>query len=173
MDLYFILKHHHLADKRMNEFMLLQGKHLTPYRIDTAQRLFRLWSGQNFGKVFIANPSQHRRGTQQPPHLGKQYLFQMLRRNPMHWTRGICSAIIFLTDIINIFPAVFLDRLGKKHRSIAVAAINQSGKGFYGCGMEQMNANYLYIYDDGAWHVYGIARPSEWIGLEVTKNMED
>ena len=41
------------------------------------------------------------------------------------------------------------------------------------CGMGQMNANYLYIYDDGAWHVYGIARTSEWIGLEVTKNMED
>ena len=39
--------------------------------------------------------------------------------------------------------------------------------------MGQMNANYLYIYDDGAWHVYGIARTSEWIGLEVTKNMEE
>ena len=22
------------------------------------------------------------------------------------------------------------------------------------CGMGQMNANYLYIYDDGAWHSY-------------------
>ena len=41
------------------------------------------------------------------------------------------------------------------------------------CGMGQMNANYLYIFDDGAWHVYGIDRTSEWIGLEVTKNMED
>ena len=41
------------------------------------------------------------------------------------------------------------------------------------CGMGQMNANYLYIFDDGAWHVYGIARTSEWIGLEVTKDMED
>lgn len=40
MDLYFILKYHHLAYKRMNEFMLFQRKHLTPYRIDTAQRLF-------------------------------------------------------------------------------------------------------------------------------------
>ena len=41
------------------------------------------------------------------------------------------------------------------------------------CGMGQMNANYLYIFDDGVWHVYGIDRTSEWIGLEVTKNMED
>ena len=41
------------------------------------------------------------------------------------------------------------------------------------CGMGQMSANYLYIFDDGAWHVYGLDRTSEWIGLEVTKNMED
>jgi hypothetical protein len=41
------------------------------------------------------------------------------------------------------------------------------------CGMEQMSANYLYIFDDGAWHVYGLDRTSEWIGLEVTKNMEE
>ena len=41
------------------------------------------------------------------------------------------------------------------------------------CGMRQMNANYLYIFDDGVWHVYGLDRTSEWIGLEVTKSMED
>ena len=113
MDLYFILKHHHLAYKRMNEFMLSQRKHLTPYRIDTAQRLFRLRSGQNSGKVFIANPSQYRRCTEQTPYLGKQYLFQMLRRNTMHRTGGIGSALIFLVDIVNIFSAVFLDCLGR------------------------------------------------------------
>ena len=50
----------------------------------------------------------------------------------MHRTRGIRSAVIFLADIVNIFSAVFLDRLGKKHRSIAVTTINQSGKGLNG-----------------------------------------
>ena len=41
------------------------------------------------------------------------------------------------------------------------------------CGMGQMNANYLYIFDDGVWHVYGLYNTSEWVGLDVIKNMED
>ena len=41
------------------------------------------------------------------------------------------------------------------------------------CGMGQMSANYLYIFNDGAWHVYGLDRTSGWIRLEVTKNMEE
>ena len=48
-----------------------------------------------------------------------------------------------------------------------------SVKDYQYCGMGQMSANYLYIFDDGVLHVYGLDRTSEWIGLEVTKNMEE
>ena len=41
------------------------------------------------------------------------------------------------------------------------------------CGMGQMSANYLYIFDDGVWHVYGLYSTAEWVGLEVTIKKED
>ena len=37
-----------------------------------------------------------------------------------------------VTDIVNIFSAVFLDRFGSEHRSITVSAIDQTCKWFYG-----------------------------------------
>ena len=112
--------------------MLLQGKHLIPYTVNTVQRLFRLQCSQYSGKLLIANQSQYRRSAKQPPNLGKQYIFQMLCRDTMHRTLSIGSALIFLADIVNIFSAIFLDCFGSEHRSITVAAIDQTCKWFYG-----------------------------------------
>ena len=36
----------------------------------------------------------------------------------------------------------------------------------------EMSADYLYVYDDGKWLVYGLYNVSEWIQVEVKKDSE-
>ena len=36
----------------------------------------------------------------------------------------------------------------------------------------EMSADYLYVYDDGKWLVYGLYNVSEWIHVEVKKDSE-
>ena len=137
MYLNLVFKYHYLADECMNDFI-----HPIPYAVNTVQRLFRLWCSKYSGKLLIANPSQYCRSAEQPPNLSKQYIFQMLCRDTMHQTFGICSAFIFLADIVNI-----LDRFGSEHRSITVAAINQTCKWFYRIARPLRHTAFIFLLD--------------------------